>query len=213
MLTIYSIPLSLYCAKLRILLRHKKLEWCELPPPGGYGSSEYETIIPSGNLPALIDGDLQIADSEAIAEYLNEKYPHPPMLPTELLLRAKAREMSRFHDTRLEPELRKLFPFVDEKKRNVSIVEEQSCAINSKLQQLAKMLNSGLPRFGDTLTLGDCGFPVTITWLHNLTPVLGLNVEIPEAVLEYHERISSHPAIFEELEAYRPQLSAWLNTE
>ena len=61
------------------------------------------------NLPTLLDGDLLIADSEAIAEYIEEAYPTPPILPTELGARAKVRELSRFHDTRLEPEIRKLF--------------------------------------------------------------------------------------------------------
>ena len=109
MLKIYSVPISLYCAKLRIVLRNKELEWEELPPPGGYGSDEYKKIVPSGNLPALIDGQLLIADSEAIAEYLEEMHPSPAMLPAEPDLRAKTREIGRFHDTRLEPELRKLF--------------------------------------------------------------------------------------------------------
>ena len=58
MLTVYTIPVSLYCAKLRITLRFKALEWHEIPPPGGYGSAEYKTVVPSGNLPALRDGDL-----------------------------------------------------------------------------------------------------------------------------------------------------------
>lgn len=213
MLTIYSIPLSLYCAKLRILLRHKQLEWRELPPPGGYGSDQYETIVASGNLPALIDGELQLADSEAIAEYLNEQYPQPAMLPSDPAQRAKAREMSRFHDTRLEPELRKLFPFIDEDKRNASIAEEQSHAINKKLQQLAQMLSASRPKSDDMLTLGDCGFPVTFTWIQALTPVLELEIEIPKAVSEYYERIAHQPAISEELAAYRPLLSAWLKTK
>ncbi len=68
MLTVYTVPISLYCAKLRIVLRHKQLEWNEQTPPGGYGSNEYKTIVVSGNLPALVDGSLLIADSEAIAE-------------------------------------------------------------------------------------------------------------------------------------------------
>ena len=68
MLTVFTVPVSLYCAKLRIVLRHKKLEWREELPPGGYGSDAYKQIVPSGNLPALRDGDLLIADSEAIAE-------------------------------------------------------------------------------------------------------------------------------------------------
>jgi hypothetical protein len=75
------------------------------------------------------------------------------------------------------------------------------------------MMNSNQPESGDMLTLGDCGFPVTFTWIHALTPVLGLDIEIPKAVGKYHQRIAHHPAIFEELEAYRPQLSAWLKIE
>ena len=54
MLKLYSIPMSLYCAKTRVLLRHKGLEFEEMPPPGGYGSDEYKTYVPSGNLPALL---------------------------------------------------------------------------------------------------------------------------------------------------------------
>ena len=81
MLTIYAIAPSLYCAKLRILLRHKQLAWEEVPPPGGYGSDQYKRLIASGNLPALVDGSLTLADSEAIAEYLNELHPDPAMLP------------------------------------------------------------------------------------------------------------------------------------
>ncbi|MEM6624117.1 MAG: glutathione S-transferase N-terminal domain-containing protein, partial [Pseudomonadota bacterium] len=81
MLRVYAIPVSLYCAKLRILLRHKGLAWEEVAPPGGYGSAAYKDHVPSGNLPALLDGDLLIADSEAIAEYLEERHPDPPMLP------------------------------------------------------------------------------------------------------------------------------------
>ena len=47
MLTVYTVPISLYCAKLRIVLRHKQLEWNEQMPPGGYGSDEYKTVVVS----------------------------------------------------------------------------------------------------------------------------------------------------------------------
>ena len=134
MLTVYAIPVSLYCAKLRILLRHKKLAWQELPPPGGYGSDEYKKIVASGNLPALLDGELMIADSEAIAEYLNEKFPDAPMLPVEIDKRARVRERSRFHDTRLEPEVRILFAHIAPDNRNATLAEVQSAAISARPQ-------------------------------------------------------------------------------
>ena len=87
MLTIYSVPVAVYCAKLRILMRHKGIKWTELAPPGGYGSAEYKAIVPSGNLPAMIHDGFMLADSEAIAEYLEETFPQVPMLPKTVQIR------------------------------------------------------------------------------------------------------------------------------
>ena len=92
MITLYNVPVSSYGAKVRIILVHKGIEWTELAPPDGYGSSAYRAIIPSGTVPAIIDGDLKLADSEAIAEYLDEHVPAPPMMPADPESRARARE-------------------------------------------------------------------------------------------------------------------------
>jgi len=81
MLTIYSVPVAVYCAKLRIMLENKSIPFEQLPPPGGYGSEEYRAIVPSGNLPAMIHDGFMLSDSEAIAEYLEEAFPDVPMLP------------------------------------------------------------------------------------------------------------------------------------
>ncbi len=123
MLTIYSVPVASYCAKLRIILRNKNIIFNELPPPGGYGSNEYRKIIPSGNLPAMIHNGFMLSDSESIAEYLDEFFPSIPMMPNAIKLRAKAREFSRSHDTRLEPAVRKLYPEVEFSTRNIESVE------------------------------------------------------------------------------------------
>ncbi len=210
MLTVYAIPVSLYCAKLRILLRHKRLDWQEIPPPGGYGSDDYKTIVPSGNLPALDDGGLLIGDSEAIAEYLEEKHPEPPMLPAPPADRAKVRELSRFHDTRLEPEVRKLFAQIDPSTRDTRVTVSQCQAINDRLTQLGSLVaNSGSLR-QLSLSLGDCGYPVTFTWIELLEPHLGLTIRWPEPILAYREHLWSLPAVSDELASYRPVLQNWL---
>ena len=210
MITLYTIDLSLYCAKLRILLRHKQLQWHELPPPGGYGSDEYKKIIASGNLPALVEADFKLADSEAIAEYLNEKYPQPPMLPQDIEQRAKVRERSRFHDTRLEPELRKLFPYIDEKNPDVSIIMKQSKALSMRLNQLATELTSDGISITNELNLSDCGFPISFVWMDVLTPVLGLTIDWPDPVVEYKNKVIKHTAVADELNSYIPTLEQWL---
>ena len=78
-------------------------------PAGRLWQSAYRAVIPSGTVPAIIDGDLTLADSEAIAEYLDEHVLYPPMMPADPEACARAREISRFHDTRLEPVIRGYF--------------------------------------------------------------------------------------------------------
>ncbi len=208
MLTVYTVPISLYCAKLRIVLRHKQVEWEERPPTGGYGSDEYKRIVVSGNLPALEDGSLLVADSEAIAEYLEEKHPSPSMLPTEPGLRAKARELSRFHDTRLEPELRKLFKNLSMKDRDTRLNELQAAEINKRLLQLSEMIDHSAKH----LLLAHCGYPISFAWIEALIPLLSLEVNWPKKVSTWRKKIETFPAVTEELADYRPKLRNWLDT-
>jgi glutathione S-transferase/maleylpyruvate isomerase len=208
MLTIYTVPISLYCAKLRIVLRHKELDWDEQPPPGGYGSDEYKSLVASGNLPALIDGSILIADSEAIAEYLDEKYPVPAMLPSNLGRKAKVRELSRFHDTRFEPELRKLFENISLDKRDIKLNKIQATKINMRLTQLSNIIDSAPMK----LTLAHCGYPITFAWLDILAPLLSLSIKWPENIIKWRKEIESFPAISIELSDYRPKIKEWLDS-
>ena len=212
MLKIYTIPISLYCAKLRILLRHKNLQWEELDPPGGYGSDVYKLVVPSGNLPALIDDQVQIADSEAIAEYLNEQYPAPPMLPDFPKQRGKIRELSRFHDTRLEPEVRLMFPHIKPAYRNRIFLDGQAERINTRLSQLGQMLDAYPPAHlqADKLMLSDCGFPITFEWLKQLSTLLEIKVDWPQTVNSYLELCMAQPAVSTELAEYRPRLAQYI---
>ena len=209
-LTVYAIPISLYCAKLRIVLRHKQLDWQEFPPPGGYGSEEYATIVPSGNLPALIDEGLLLSDSEAIAEYLNEKYPECPLLPDGLAARAKTRELSRFHDTRLEPELRTLFAHIAPDKRDNEVVSGQVQKLAMRFKDLVLLLGAEGTPFQDQLTLGDCGFAISFLWIKGLSQLMAFDLDWPQRVLEYQKHIQGFTAVNRELADYKPKLDAWL---
>jgi len=206
MLKIYTIPVSLYCAKLRILLRHKNLDWEEIPPPGGYGSEEYNTLVPAGNLPALDHSGLVLGDSEAIAEYLNEKFPEPEMLPDNMEERARTRERSRFHDTRLEPAVRALFPHIDPAKRDRKFVAGQWDIVQKRLNQAETLMPTASPQ----LTLGDCGYPITCTWIAELATHFDLQPCIPGPVRDHLARLSEHAAVTAELDVYHPRLVKWL---
>lgn len=214
MLKIYNDPVSLYCAKLRILLRHKNIEHQELDPPGGYGSAIYKTIIPSGNLPAMDDDGFVLSDSEAIAEYLNEKHIWPPMMPNDMRQRAKVRERGRFHDTRLEPGVRKLFPQVRPEARDGDVVGAVAQEIEARMEQMVPLfLRADIAEkdgLSDDLTLGDCGYVISLAIIETLTPVLDLRLTWPDEVALYHKRLCAIPACADVLKDYRATLQGWL---
>ena len=203
MLILYATEHSLYCAKTRILLRHKAIKFEEKPPVGGGGSDAYKQIVPSGNLPALQHGDLILSDSEAIAEYIEEAFPEPRMLPGELDARAKVRERSRFHDTRLEPALRALFPIVKAGGGTAEQIDAATDGVTARLAQLALMLEDPLAPM-DFLTLGDCGLPVTFDWIDAICGGLKVPIEWPERVTEYRQWLDTFEAVTTDPELRHP---------
>ena len=210
MLTIYSVPVAVYCAKLRIILRHKVIPFEELPPPGGYGSDTYRALVPSGNLPAMIHDGFMLSDSEAIAEYLEEAFPDIPMLPQSVKLRAKAREFSRSHDTRLEPAVRAIYPQVAYATRDANAVIARGALISKHLSSLALLLSAN-PLDKSRLWLCDCGFAVTFAWIKAFEAALDLPVDWPEIVTDYDARLQRFHVIAEELVAYQPAMEAYLD--
>jgi glutathione S-transferase/maleylpyruvate isomerase len=220
MLTLYNTPVSVYGIKTRILLRHKGLKREEHLPPGGYGSAAYKQVVPSGNVPALIDGNLLIADSEAIAEYIEERYPDPAMMPPGIEERAKARELSRFHDTRLEPEVRVLFRLVSTERHDATLAATQAEAINARLAQLARMVDRrGKERGGNgpslrseavPLLLADCGYPATFAWIDALDGALDLGIVWPGAVSAYRWMLDEQPAVSETMASYGTVIRKWI---
>lgn len=209
MLTIYTVPVATYCAKLRVMMRHKSIAWEELPPPGGYGSAEYKAIVPSGNLPAMIHDGFMLSDSEAIAEYLNEAFPQTPMLPDTVQLRAKAREKGRFHDTRLEPSVRVLYAQVAYETRDAEAVKAGGAVISKHLKALALLISDPtLPT--DKLWLCDCGFAVTFAWIKAFQAAFDLPVVWPKTIVAYEARIHQYAAVSDELTHYKPAMDDYL---
>lgn len=205
MLTLFSIPESLYSAKLRIVLRAKGVVFEQAPPPGGYGSEAYREVVPAGTVPAIVHDGFVLADSEAIAEYIEDYWPEPPLLPTGAQARARARERSRFHDTRLEPEIRALFGHVSPAGRDDGFVAAKANLISQRLSQLAVMVAG----WDGVLTLGDCGFPASFVWLDQFFPAIGAEIEWPEPVLAYRKRLLEIAVVTEEIEAYVQPATAW----
>lgn len=72
---------------------------------GEHRRPEFLAINPAGKLPALVDGDVVLAESVAIALYLAEKHPAGGLLPAELAARAQVYRWLLFAATELEQPL------------------------------------------------------------------------------------------------------------
>jgi glutathione S-transferase/RNA polymerase-associated protein len=103
--TVYDHPLSPYGQKVKIALLEKGIAF-EAPMPDALGSGatagEFAAASPRGEVPALIDGGVTVFDSTVILEYIEERWPDPPLLPAEPAERARVRMLEDVMDTHFE---------------------------------------------------------------------------------------------------------------
>ncbi|WP_279251515.1 glutathione S-transferase N-terminal domain-containing protein [Candidatus Seongchinamella marina] len=87
----FSDPTSHYSHRVRIVLAEKgvtvdMIETDALHPP-----TELSELNPYNSLPTLVDRDLVLYESKVMMEYLDERFPHPPLLPVYPVARAESR--------------------------------------------------------------------------------------------------------------------------
>jgi glutathione S-transferase len=86
MLTIYGVPLSVHTRKALITAIHKNIDYqldVVIPVVPGQPPSNWSALSPTGLIPAMRDGEYTLADSTAIALYLEKKQPSPSILPPD----------------------------------------------------------------------------------------------------------------------------------
>jgi glutathione S-transferase len=94
-------PVSPYVRKVLAILALKKIDYEIDPIVAFYGDERFTRISPLRRIPVLIDGCASIADSSAIAQYLEETHPESAILPASPADRARARWLEEFADTRM----------------------------------------------------------------------------------------------------------------
>ncbi|HFB67171.1 MAG TPA: maleylacetoacetate isomerase [Aeromonadales bacterium] len=98
MLKLYGYWRSTAAYRVRIALAIKQIDYenisVHLVRDGGQQyQADYQQINAMQLVPTLVDGDLQLSESMAIVEYLEEKYPDRRLLPENPVIRAKVREL------------------------------------------------------------------------------------------------------------------------
>lgn len=208
----YASALSSYSAKVRLVLCVKNVAFTECVPPGGYRSAQYRAIAPMGSLPAIRVGDWVLSESEAINEFLEERYPEPAMLPHDLQQRAQVRFLCRFHDLYLEPTVRALFGHVNPASRNPERVGQARQEIEHRLQQLAQWSAPEPYLLTPQISLADCGPLVTIPLAMQVLATCGEHLQLPVSLRDWLHAADQHPAVERALAPWRVATAAWLNS-
>ena len=98
MLELYQFELSHYCEKIRLILDYKGLSYRKVEVTPGIGQLDLFRMSGQRQVPVLKDGTEVIADSTAIALYLDRKYPDRPIIPVEPQQRALCLLMEEWAD-------------------------------------------------------------------------------------------------------------------
>jgi glutathione S-transferase len=102
LITLIDLPLSPYAQKVKLALLEKGLSFEVKSVDLTNYPQGLLAVGPRGEVPSLIDGDIQVDDSSIILEYLEDAYPEQPLLPKGARERARVRMIEELCDTQYE---------------------------------------------------------------------------------------------------------------
>ena len=93
--------LSPYVRKVLVVLHLKGIAYDIDPIVPFMGDDRFSRLSPLRRIPVLRDGEVTLADSSVICQYLEERHPEPALYPRDIAQRARARWLEEFADTRM----------------------------------------------------------------------------------------------------------------
>lgn len=195
---LYCSPICPYSHQVRIVWHekgvHADIRFIDPSNP----PEDVVDLNPYGNTPTLIDRDLVLYDPRIIIEYLDERYPHPPLYPLEPMARAQARMViHRIH--------RDWYRILDEIQGSREKKAAQARRLLCEALVAATPLFAAKPYFlSEEFSLIDCMLAPLLWRL----PWLG--VELPKEagpILDYSQRIFARPGFRQSLSRQEKELA------
>jgi len=202
---LYSGPLSLFTAKVRIALDEKAIPYDLITVPfsrAGYTPKHPEVvrINPKAQVPVLVDGDVALYDSTLILEYLEERYPDPPLYPRDLKQRVRCRQLEAAADEILFPSVWELIQEVfykpDVNQRDAQRVAAAQNAIAAQYARLDAEL-AGREFLCGPFSVADIGYFMTMLFAGSLGAP---PAEAHANLIAWSARVGTRPAVQREVE-------------
>jgi len=191
MMVLYSGTTCPFSQRCRLVLFEKGMDF-EIKDVDLFNKPEDINVMnPYGQVPILVERDLTLYESNIINEYIDERFPHPQLMPADPVMRARAR-LFLFNFER------ELFVHVQtiENTNNQKAIEKGKLLIRDRLTQLAPILLKSKYMLGDEFSMLDVAIAPLLWRLDHY------GIDLPKSaapLMKYAERIFSRPAYIEAL--------------
>ena len=191
MMVLYSGTTCPFSQRCRFVLFEKGMDF-EIRDVDLFNKPEDINVMnPYGQVPILVERDLVLYESNIINEYIDERFPHPQLMPADPVMRARTR-LFLFNFER------ELFVHVQalENSNNQKLIEKGRSTIRDRLTQLAPIMLKNKYMLGDDFSMLDVALAPLLWRLDHY------GIDLPKTaapLMKYAERIFSRPAFIEAL--------------
>jgi glutathione S-transferase len=156
---LYDFSTSPNCQRVKVVLGEKKVPYETIPidlKKGEQKKAGFLKLNPYGKVPVLIDGTTVLYESLIINEYLDEKYPAPPLMPEDHAKRAKIRILTDYGMNHVDVPYQKIRHELlkEEKERNQETIDKAKNDLKNLLQRLEREIGER-PYLGGEFSLAD----------------------------------------------------------
>jgi glutathione S-transferase len=197
MIKLFCFPRSGNSREVKIVLAEKGIAYEPIDirsNPAVKESPDFIKASPKGTVPAIVDGDVYLSEAYDINEYLEQKYPQPPLLPEDRDARIDIREWVKRFDRSvcLKIGLLLIEELLKAKEQQKDDVKAKLRAdIHRGLQELDDRLETSGEHFFGTYSLADVSMTPHLAALHRVNIVIGDETSNLKA---WFERVSKRPS-------------------
>jgi len=181
-MTFFSDPSDLLSHRVRVVLHEKGVTVDVVDCDPENVPEEVLELNPYGKLPTLVDRDLSLFEPNVMMEYLDERFPHPPLLPVYPVARANSRQMI----TRIDREWTSLARIIA-KEQTGKRVDTARKALRDSVIATNSIFEEKPFFMSDDFSLVDCAV-APILWRADIMG-LDLTAKSTVAIRDYCERI------------------------
>lgn len=181
-LTCYCDPTDHYSHRVRLVLAEKSVQVDLIAVDPNKLPRPLTDVNPYANVPTLLDRDLVLYETRVILEYLEERYPHPALLPAYPLARANTRQLMY----RIERDWCRLVDVIGDHKTKETVKALARKELRESLTGVAPLFADKPCFLSEDFTLVDCCL-LPVLWR---LPALG--VELPRQAKALTDYMSRH---------------------